>query len=114
MEFKVGQEVLYCRGGMYPIYCLCKVDKITPEGFIRVESVLYEDRGDGTAYARGRWDWGTPSITNNHLKISNYKKQRFIAKAKEKISKSKLTFEMEYANMINTKKENKENNESNN
>lgn len=93
MEFKVGQEVLYCRGGAYPIYCLYKVDKITPKGFIRVESTLYEDGGDGIAYARGQWEWGTPSITNNHLKISNYKKQRLIAKVKEKISKSKLTFE---------------------
>lgn len=59
MEFKVGQEVLYCRGGAYPTYCLYKVDKITPKGFIRVESILYKDMGNGTAYARGRWDWGT-------------------------------------------------------
>lgn len=54
MEFKVGQEVLYCRGGAYPTYCLYKVDKITPKGFIRVESILYKDMGNGTAYARGR------------------------------------------------------------
>lgn len=93
MEFKVGQEVLYCSGGALSIYRLYKVDKITPKGFIRVKSTLYEDRGDGTARARGQWDWGAPTITNNPLKIIDYKQQLFIKKVKENVNRSKLTFE---------------------
>ena len=90
-NLKVGDNVFV--NSAYGL-ALCKVEKITPKGFVKVAGKLYTKDG---VMRGGEWNWSTIRPASDE-EIAEFRKKKFVADVVKKLrSVSNLQYEQAVA-----------------